>query len=642
MNDFDLRKFLVENKLTPQSLLNGPEDDEYNIDASPEWNARELRVNDEIFISDFKPETISSFRTWAKWLRNQPPYIDVIDNGLTISRIDFKSKNFTVHVNGTDKYITYFFNELDPNKVTLVSESITEQDDYEEFTIDSPSEEWDAKELTVGSQITPDMWTKYIKDLLVSHDPKTFSLIMDPNKIPRIEYIEYDDKIFAIKGNSYYGEYLRFGFKSLDPNKAYIKGSKQDPNLFEQDEDEFDVTPSEEWNVQELTVGSTITPDMWTEKAKNDFNNFDDNYYFIAFSEPVKISDISISGLYFDTIDKNGNESRWLFSELDPNKAYIKSSQQDPNLFESDEDEFTVEPSKEWNVQELTVGSVITPDMWSEEAKNDYTNVNQEKYAIAFSQNVVIKQIHYDGYTFTTVPENDEDGEMVPWYSTELDPTKAYIKGSEQDPNLFESDEDEFDNPIEASPEWGAQELTIGSRVTPDMWNKEAYDYFSKRGPKWILKPEVNAVIYEIEEDGNNVTWIKLLLKPKKENPKTRFLTVTHWLNSEQLNNVHIVPPLNESDEDDFDVTPSEEWNAQELNVGDIITPDMWHDWVREDFPYTRRKYFRIVKIGSGLYTYNDAYVETLSKDKSRVVGSKKWIPGHWLNPTKAILVPQN
>ena len=163
MNDFDLRKFLVENKLTPQSLLNEPEDDEYNIDASPEWNARELRVNDEISIDDFKPKTAVSIINWAKWLRNQPPYIDVIDNGLTISRIDFKSKSFTVHVNGTDKYITYFFSEVDPNKVTLVS-SLTEQDDYEEFTVDSPNEEWGAQELTVGSVVTPDMWSEEAKN----------------------------------------------------------------------------------------------------------------------------------------------------------------------------------------------------------------------------------------------------------------------------------------------------------------------------------------------------------------------------------------------------------------------------------------------------------------------------------------------
>jgi hypothetical protein len=428
VNDFDLRKFLVENKLTPQSLLNEPEDDEYNIDASPEWNARELTVYNEISIDDFKPETISSFRTWAKWFKNQPPYIDVIDNGLSISRIDFKSKIFTVHVNGTNKFITYNFDELDPNKVTLVPESITEQDDYEEFTIDNPIEEWGA---------------------------------------------------------------------------------------------------------QELTVGSVVTPDMWSEEAKNNPNNLSTPWYARVFKEPVTITDIEYYGKIFITRDNSGefnNTAQWYFNELNPSKAYIAPE----SITEQDEDDFDnpIEASPEWGAQELTVGSTITPDMW-------IVNLKLESlYPQIYESNFTITKINLNnkefwannnkGY-FSKLTNKDE------WFSTKwINPTKAYIKGSEQDPNLFESNEDEFT------------------------------------------------------------------------------------------------------------VEPSEEWNAQELNVGDVITPDMWHDWVREDFPYTRRKHFRIVKIGSGLYTYNDAYVETLSKDKSRVVGSKKWIPGHWLNPNKAILVPQN
>ena len=114
-------------------------------------------------------------------------------------------------------------------------------------------------------------------------------------------------------------------------------------------------------------------------------------------------------------------------------------------LFEQDKDEVNkpIEPKSGGGAKELTTeegSNIITPDMWSEEAKNDDTNLNFQKYSIAFSQNVVIKQILNDGEIFTTIPENDVNGEMVLWYSDELDPTKAYIKGSEQDPNLFEQD----------------------------------------------------------------------------------------------------------------------------------------------------------------------------------------------------------
>ena len=39
-----------------------------------------------------------------------------------------------------------------------------------------------------------------------------------------------------------------------------------------------------------------------------------------------------------------------------------------------------------------------------------------------------------------------------------------------------------------------------------------------------------------------------------------------------------IVLPLNESDEDDFNITLGPEWEFEELTVGDIITPEMWDE----------------------------------------------------------------
>lgn len=34
---------------------------------------------------------------------------------------------------------------------------------------------------------------------------------------------------------------------------------------------------------------------------------------------------------------------------------------------------------------------------------------------------------------------------------------------------------------------------------------------------------------------------------------------------------------INESEEDDFNITPGKQWNSTELTVNSIVTPDMWH-----------------------------------------------------------------
>lgn len=40
---------------------------------------------------------------------------------------------------------------------------------------------------------------------------------------------------------------------------------------------------------------------------------------------------------------------------------------------------------------------------------------------------------------------------------------------------------------------------------------------------------------------------------------------------------IKYIHQINESEEDDFNITPDKQWNAEELTVNNIITPDMWH-----------------------------------------------------------------
>ena len=220
MNDFNLRKFLIENKLTPQSLLFESEEDEYNVsEPSPEWNARELEVGSKISVDDFKPEIIASLVDWGNWLKNQPPHVDIFKNGFIVTGIKYKDKYFVIRINGTGKYLTYFFDELDPNKVTLVSESMFESDEDDFANPIEASPEWGAQELTVGSTITPDMWVK--NEINIKVFPELFE------KNFKITKVDEDGFFINPKVNAKYGTTTAwklnfFSFDDLDPTKAYI------------------------------------------------------------------------------------------------------------------------------------------------------------------------------------------------------------------------------------------------------------------------------------------------------------------------------------------------------------------------------------------------------------------------------------
>ena len=84
INNFDLKKFLVENKVTLNSRLNEEEFEDFNTVAPPEWNITFLKKGDVITrdmcldnipIHDSQfPVTIKGFSKNAVLIQNPPTY----------------------------------------------------------------------------------------------------------------------------------------------------------------------------------------------------------------------------------------------------------------------------------------------------------------------------------------------------------------------------------------------------------------------------------------------------------------------------------------------------------------------------------------------------------------------------------------
>ena len=147
-----------------------------------------------------------------------------------------------------------------------------------------------------------------------------------------------------------------------------------------ENEEDFNVNAPDEWNVELLTVGDTITPDMWGY-----------NGIFFDVSKPLTIEDIGEDeGGWW--IQLGRSEAPF---DLDEINEYLKSKYRviPYILEESDDDDFNVSASPEWNVTELGVGDIITPDMW------DYTKDGDEfrnKIAKSFIINRIFKEDGWD------------------------------------------------------------------------------------------------------------------------------------------------------------------------------------------------------------------------------------------------------
>ena len=133
------------------------------------------------------------------------------------------------------------------------------------------------------------------------------------------------------------------------------------------EEEEFLVAAPKQWNVETLTVGDTITPDMFKDQYR--FYDFDLYIKEIGYDDEYEYDDDMEGDFYVTTEFDNSakkylhNQHTWWFHEIND---YLKPEYKvvTTNLSES-EDEFNVNAPEDWNVTELTVGDTVTADMFN-------------------------------------------------------------------------------------------------------------------------------------------------------------------------------------------------------------------------------------------------------------------------------------
>ena len=277
------------------------------------------------------------------------------------------------------------------------------------------------------------------------------------------------------------------------------------------------------------------------------------------------------------------------------------------NLLTEEENEFDepINVSDKWNVKELGVGDVITPNMWDEDKIKMDNSLHQGLYhyfkypfeIINSSNNGRVIDIMFNG---TTKMEN----RLVSFFNKYLKPQYQITT------SLNESDD--FDDEINVSDKWNL--------------SSEDEELLSYYDGEWELTDEGLVIKDDLDLRGTNIQSLGSLksinggldLFDSEIKSLGNLQYVGSWLNLrgtkiESLGNLEIVEgnlhlrdtplarkytekeirqmvdigggiygfseSIDESDDDfDDEINVSDMWNEINLWDGDIITPDMWAD----------------------------------------------------------------
>jgi hypothetical protein len=192
--------------------------------------------------------------------------------------------------------------------------------------------------------------------------------------------------------------------------------------------------------------------------------------------------------------------------------------------------------------------------MWNKNLSPEYGNI--EDWIDDPTEDQIIDGIDTDdhgvvGIWFTGKKSNIQNIYTLMDFNNLLDPKYRII------PPLNESEEDEWD--FEAGDEWNVQELTTGDVITSDMWNNDLPDEWYDEFQGWEME------ILEFRNDNKIVVL---------EGPGIYYLELED-INIFLKSQYQVIPPLNEQEDDEWDLEAGEEWNTKELTTGDVITSDM-------------------------------------------------------------------
>ena len=349
-------------------------------------------------------------------------------------------------------------------------------------------------------------------------------------------------------------------------------------------DDDFEFTDTDKdlaagLDIKELTVGDTITPDMWNEKFYKEFQDINQTIERIKYDDADDGAEAWTDAYGGIVLFKDKRASPGGFY-LDDLNGFLKSNYKivlPDNLDEQDDDfEFTdidKDLANKLN-KELKVGSIITPNMWDKEALEraiDYF-IAADSSDLAEKYKELLKKSHkISGLFKSELIPNSEDYYKIVFTNG----TNIHSSNLEPEFNVFESlqenDDFEFtDADKNLAMGLGIKELTIGDTIMPDMW----IDVFKKG--ETLKKYEIKSLkssphkITNIEVIGDD----RVLMFGEIDN--------YYYTNDFLKPQYRVVLPddMFES-EDDFEFTDVDKDLAAgldiiELTVGDIITPDMY------------------------------------------------------------------
>ena len=539
-----LSKIFKTNKLS--YILRESEEDDFTVDAPKGWGINDLEIGDTIVPNMWDLEKIEQAIS-----QNNIAYPNWFAEPHTIE--SFTHSKDVVFTDGTKRSLYFLKLFLQPQYQIINVDPLSESD---EFNIDAP-EEWGVEPLTVGSTITPDMW----KEAYLNKDITIYEIWYEPeteeNEEEWLVYIEPYDVIYNL---DYLNDKLKHPYKIItDLNES---------------QDEFNIDAPEDWGVEPLTVGDTITPDMWDE------NQTQFNYSFIT-KQSWTIDEVNLVDDYEDNYwgcvligDENGEY--WDDELVNVNGALKHPYKIITGLNES-QDDFTVDVPKDWNIEELTVGDTITPDMWQDSVDEYWKSLKSNPLKII-------------GFN------SDWEGPYVEFMSIEPDKINRFINIDLDEVNedllkpqykvvMSLSESDEYN--IDAPKEWGAKDLKVGD-----------YFYISVI-PKW------NGAWSRLEDVPKDIPVLKQIMyigpnKGKYSDPDygnenldvVNFNFVNEPVDSKGY--TYINEPLNEN-KDEFNIDAPKEWDIGDLKVGDKLIPDMFqpntnlYDWA-SSFDLTLKK----------------------------------------------------
>ena len=245
--------------------------------------------------------------------------------------------------------------------------------------------------------------------------------------------------------------------------------------ILRENEDEFDVEAPENWNVHELKVGDFL--DSSNLKMQNPYKKFKiiktnkDNFGWNVVLDVYNLVEEPILGTYGQKSTKKWVKTKQTYVSISSLEKQLKPGfgidVYDNGFHQLDESEFDVDSPEGWNVKELTVGDRITPDMLKNPDRYDY-DFNHFLYHPEYR--VEIKKVDTDQFgeyvvLYITTPED------IVREKRDLDALNSLLKPDYQIVSPTNLVEGEFD--VEAPEDWDKEILTIGDKITPDMWNDD-------------------------------------------------------------------------------------------------------------------------------------------------------------------------